>query len=400
LNFQTKESIHYQTVMQTNEYVSEINNEITLIHKFVKDLYYEKLPELESLVFSPLEYVKTVKKIANIDDVTNVDLSAILPRNTIMAIHVTSSTTSGKSLSQSDLEKVMEGCDDVLKLDAIKREIFEFVESKMELIAPNLSNLIGSSLAAKLIATVGGVVALSKIPASNVMVIGAQKKALHGFSAANAGHHRGMLIECDLVKMAPPEFQVKHLRMVATKTVLAARVDAYNQSPTGEEGRKLRKGIEDRSEKVMAKPEAKTKKALPTPDEKPRKRRGGKRMRNLKAKYAMTEVRKWANRMKFGEDAQQEFRETGHGFGMLGKDGSGKVRITKKAQKILPNKKQKIIPGTVTSGLASLAFTPVQGIELMNPDIHVRKPTQPNTSGNYFNEKSGFQTVISEKQKQ
>lgn len=40
-------------------------------------------------------------------------------------------------------------------------------------------------------------------------------------------------------------------------------------------------------------------------------------------------MRKWENRVKFGEDAQEEFRETGRSFGMLGVAGaSNKVKIT------------------------------------------------------------------------
>ena len=34
-----------------------------VVHKFIRDLYYKRFPELESLVQLPLEYVKTVKVI-------------------------------------------------------------------------------------------------------------------------------------------------------------------------------------------------------------------------------------------------------------------------------------------------------------------------------------------------
>jgi len=34
---------------------------LDVVHKFVRDGYYKRFPELESLVHLPLEYVKTVK---------------------------------------------------------------------------------------------------------------------------------------------------------------------------------------------------------------------------------------------------------------------------------------------------------------------------------------------------
>jgi len=36
---------------------------LDVVHKFVRDVYYKRFPELESLVHLPLEYVKTVKVI-------------------------------------------------------------------------------------------------------------------------------------------------------------------------------------------------------------------------------------------------------------------------------------------------------------------------------------------------
>ncbi|KAJ8969236.1 hypothetical protein NQ317_002634 [Molorchus minor] len=42
-----------------------VDNEIVTVHKFVRDKYQKRFPELESLVVSPLEYVKTVKELGN-----------------------------------------------------------------------------------------------------------------------------------------------------------------------------------------------------------------------------------------------------------------------------------------------------------------------------------------------
>jgi len=66
---------------------------------------------------------------------------------------------------------------------------------------------------------------------------------------------------------------------------------------------------------------------LPVPDLEPKKRRGGKRYRKMKEKYGITEVQKAANRIKFNE-AEEEFLDGEEvvGLGMVGKDGSGKLR--------------------------------------------------------------------------
>jgi len=41
--------------------MTEIVFVLDVVHKFVRDVYYKRFPELESLVQLPIEYVKTVK---------------------------------------------------------------------------------------------------------------------------------------------------------------------------------------------------------------------------------------------------------------------------------------------------------------------------------------------------
>jgi len=51
----------------------------------------------------------------------------------------------------------------------------------------------------------------------------------------------------------------------------------------------------------------------------------------------MSEVHKYKNRMKFGTDAEEEFRATGIGFGMLSQaHGSGRVKINIDKDKRIP----------------------------------------------------------------
>lgn len=58
-----------------------------------------------------------------LQDLTQVDLTSLLPPATIMVITVTATTTPGKPLTQEELEKVMEGCQIILDLDDARRSI-------------------------------------------------------------------------------------------------------------------------------------------------------------------------------------------------------------------------------------------------------------------------------------
>lgn len=93
----------------------------------------------------------------------------------------------------------------------------------------------------------------------------------------------------------------KAARLVATKSTLAARVDACHESPDGRIGRQLRDEIERKLDKLQEPPPVKFVKPLPKPIDQSKKKRGGKRVRKMKERYAMTEFRKHANRMNFAD---------------------------------------------------------------------------------------------------
>ncbi|CAG8436180.1 9506_t:CDS:10 [Diversispora eburnea] len=374
-----EEDPEYKLIVQANNLTVDIDNEILVVHKFIRDHYAKKFPELESLVLNPLDYTRAVKAIGNEMDLTRVDLRSILPSATVMVVTVTGSTTNGQKLTEQENEIVRDACDMALELDAAKRKILEYVESRMTLIAPNLSAIVGSTTAAKILGQAGGLSALCKMPACNVMLIGVQKKLSTGFSNISSPRHTGYLFQSELIQRTPPDLRIKAQKIVAAKCTLAARMDRMHESPDGLFGRTLREQIDRKLEKLQEPPPTKTVKPLPVPDEGPKKRRAGKKMKEA---YAFTELRKAQNRMAFGvpEDETGSFDKT-KGLGLIGQS-TGKIRAAVADQRVkakAPKRHQFTGSSGATSGLSSsLAFTPVQGIELINPEEAQKKVKEVN----------------------
>ena len=116
-------------------------------------------------------------------------------------------------------------------------------------------------------------------------------------------------------------------KLVAAKVKLAASVDVIGGKLEGGYGESVRKDIQQKLDTLAAPSKGRTKKALPAPLEKARKRRGGKRARKFKEMNEQTEMRKLLNRTAFGSanDAGYADDAMGVDFGMC-KDGGGKVR--------------------------------------------------------------------------
>eukprot|EP01114_Cavostelium_apophysatum_P017500 TRINITY_DN5215_c0_g1_i1.p1 TRINITY_DN5215_c0_g1~~TRINITY_DN5215_c0_g1_i1.p1 ORF type:complete len:485 (-),score=145.89 TRINITY_DN5215_c0_g1_i1:26-1480(-) len=370
-----QEDEEYQLVVDSNAMTLELNNEVMRLHKFIKSIYAKKFPELESLVLNPLDYARVVVRIGNEMDLTKVDFADILPSATVMVVTVAATTTSGSALPSEDLDRVREGCRYMLEIDEERKKVVDYVEGRMNVIAPNLSAMVGTAIAAKLMSAAGGLRALAQLPSNNMLSMGSNKRNLSaaatGMSSASIKTRAGFIYDSEIVQRTPPAYKLAAVRLMAGKCTLAARVDSCNQDKTGGIGRAFREQVERKLEKAQEPPPMKLPKPLPAPDDKPKKRRGGKRMRKIKEKYELTDMRKAANRISFGTEAQETIRDTDQGLGMLGVSGTGKIRMAAQDKGIL--KKQKITgrfakSGTTSGISSSLAFTPLQGMEFKVAD--------------------------------
>ncbi|KAH0651482.1 hypothetical protein KY285_032170 [Solanum tuberosum] len=383
----------YKLIVDCNALSVEIEDEIAIIHNFIRDKYRLKFPELDSLVNHPIDYARVVKKIGNETDLTLVDLQELLPSAIIMVVSVTASTTSGKPLPEDVLQRTLEACDRTLALDSSKKKVVDFVESRMNDIAPNLSGVVGSAVAAKLMCSAGGLSLLANMPADNVRNLGGKRKNLAGFSTASASRFC-YIEETDIFQSSPPSLRVKVCRMLANKAILAARMD-LNKAGIFNFKEEICKTIE----KLQELPPARLPKPLPVPDFRSKKQRGGIRHSKRKDRYQVTDAQKLRNRVKFGVPEESSLGDgLGVGYGMLGQTGSGKLRVSarqnKKIVKISKVKSYGSSRAAAISGLmsSSFAFTPVQGIELSNPQAY-----SDGTQSTYFSETGTFSKIKRQK---
>lgn len=405
----------YQLLKEANEFSTQIDGEIQATHKFIRDNYSLRFPYLEELVKNPVDYAKTVAILGNrplndiktiaqeTDNVVGMPLKNILDAPTLMVITVEATRASGRELQDVEVAAVMSACKLLLNLDKSKHILTEYVQSRMSVFAPNLTELIGSLTAAQLINYAGGLAGLAKTPACNIAPLGSNKASGLGLATNIGVRHQGFLYHSPILEQVRTDLKKQGLRIVSAKVILAARVDMVHSAPDGSTGRQLKEECERRLDKLTEIPANKGVRALPAPDDKPARKRGGRRARKAKEATAMTEIRKAQNRMAFGQEEKEVgYGDSTKGMGMIGATDTGRLR----AQQIDPKTRAKLSKknpgwggdttlgaasslksfgagGTATSlraqglrtggvglqgsGMSSVAFTPVQGLELVDP---------------------------------
>ena len=430
----------YALLTQSNHLATQIDSEIILVHKFIRDHYSTRFPQLETLVSNPLDYAKTVAIIKNgplediksiaasSDNIVKAPLRSILDGPTMMVVTVEATTSEGQPLTEAELETTLRACEMVLQLDKAKRVLTDYVQSRMNIFAPNLTALIGSLTAAQLLNFAGGLKGLAKVPDRNIPSMGSKKQKQSGL-ATNVGiRQQGFLYHSPLIQDIPNDLKIQAMRIVSAKLVLAARVDSVHQATDGSTGEQLRDDCLRRLDKLTEPPPNRGPRALPAPDDKPSRKRGGRRARKAKEATAMTDLRKQQNRMVFGKEEKEVGYGTGEGtvgLGMIGQQNDGRIRATQIDRRTMA-KLSKKNPGWGTSGLAtslnsgmntslkafgatmggnasslraqglrtsgvgagtasSISFTPVQGLELVDPKVQaeLKRKREAETAG-YF----------------
>ena len=406
-NLNDADNPEYNLIVSSNKIIQQIDEEMMETVGYIQDLYKHKFPELESLVPNKLDYVKTVHRIGNNNDVNNIRLNDILPKNTIMILSVTTSMTNiNNALSAEDLKSLNLACEEALKLQEDKESLMTFLESRMNRLAPNLTALIGSRVASHLIGLAGNLINLSQIPSCNVEILGHERRTLNGMSTLSSTQQFGILMNCDLVQSAPPALWRRAIKVLSGKVTICARVDAYNNNPDCADGVRFFKEIQAKIDKWQEPDKARTKKALPIPDEAPKKKRGGRKFRKLREKYAQTELAALRNKVSFNinDESTAEYGDSAMGLdqGMVGRKDLNRLRsaqavkkemhLSKKQKKAMdPNKNANA--HRIQDGLSSsLVFTPVQGMELANPNQAKERVAQANAS--WFNQDTGFLSAV------
>jgi hypothetical protein len=99
------------------------------------------------------------------------------------------------------------------------------LEGAARTLAPNLSRVVGSRVAGRLIAAAGGLGPLGRMPASRLQLLGSRRRPGGG-----RGPRFGLLFRAEGVDRLPPDRQGAYARSLAAMAVIAARADGTTRA--------------------------------------------------------------------------------------------------------------------------------------------------------------------------
>jgi len=113
-----------------------------------------------------------------------------------------------------------------LATEATRTSLERALETAVPRRAPNLSGLLGPTLAARLIAHAGGLDRLARLPASTIQVLGAERAFFEHLRGRAPPPRHGLLFLHPTVQGSPKRLRGKLARALAGKAAIAARRDS------------------------------------------------------------------------------------------------------------------------------------------------------------------------------
>ncbi len=114
----------------------------------------------------------------------------------------------------------------------VKKEIKNLesqIEGDMQKIAPNIRNVAGSLIGARLISIAGGLEKLALMPSSTVQILGAEKALFRYKKEGGKPPKHGVIFQHHLIKKASKSSRGKIARKLAAKISIASKADAFTK---------------------------------------------------------------------------------------------------------------------------------------------------------------------------
>lgn len=210
------------------------------------------------------EYYKTLRKVAI--DVARKKIEREIKREdryAIMLLKTLDQVDESMNLLKEKLKDIEEVKESEIT-EELNKEIKEFMKLRKQLereiegvvakIAPNLSEILGGVIAARLLEKVGSLEKLASLPASTIQILGAERSLYKAKTRMKKGRvaktpKHGIIFQHPYIRTLPKSKRGSMSRFIAAKLAIAARIDFFK----GELREELAESVRRKYEELLRK---------------------------------------------------------------------------------------------------------------------------------------------------
>ena len=143
--------------------------------------------------------------------------------------HVKSLSIGTKPLDRAEEQNLQSLVAMLAKTLEIRDNIEKYINQVVEEIAPNVSKIVGTGIAARLIAQAGSIEKLSLLSAGTIQVLGAEKALFRHLKEGTPPPKHGILFQHEMINTSPKNKRGRIARLLAAKISVAAKADVFTK---------------------------------------------------------------------------------------------------------------------------------------------------------------------------
>jgi len=243
-------------IIQSIALLDQMDKDLNTFAMRVREWYSWHFPELKDIVKDNIMFARAAAYIQDKSTIfqSGEDSEDKMPglieicgdEEIAKAVVAAAKTSMGMDCSPMDMVNIVNFTQRMVKLAEFRKNLSNYLTEKMSVVAPNLSALIGDTVAARLISKAGSLTNLAKAPASTVQILGAEKALFRALKTKGNTPKYGLIYHSTFIGRADAKNKGRISRYLANKCSIATRIDSFSDEPSRLYGEKLREQVEER----------------------------------------------------------------------------------------------------------------------------------------------------------
>ncbi|MFH1786787.1 MAG: hypothetical protein ABH829_04020 [archaeon] len=202
-------------VIQAISALDDVDKDVNVFVERLREWYSLHFPELDSVVKDHRKYS---------------EYAFAGPRTEIedRKIKNMAEKSVGAELGEDEYKIIRRYAGQALEMYKLRDDIEKYVDKSMKRLAPNISELAGPTVGARLIKLAGSLENLARMPSSTIQVLGAEKALFRHLKTGANPPKYGVIFQVDAIHGADKPKRGRIARMLAAKLAIAARIDYAN----------------------------------------------------------------------------------------------------------------------------------------------------------------------------
>jgi len=215
-----------------------IDKSLNIYIERIREWYGLHCPELEHEIKNHEKFVKLILEYGKKENIKDKKLSETVKKSI------------GIDISEKDEKILQEYSSFINQLYRLKEHLEKYIDNLMKEISPNVRELAGPLLGAKLILLTGGLEKLARKPSSTIQLIGSEKALFRYLKGKGKSPKFGIIYQSPYIQNAPFDKKGKAARLLASKLSIAAKIDYYRKEDRSTE---LKKQLEQEMKELGCK---------------------------------------------------------------------------------------------------------------------------------------------------